>query len=149
MKLYNTLLFLAFTLILFSCKKNSTNSNSPVQLLTQQSWKLTAQRWNLNNSGWLDSYQNQPVCRRDNIITYYSDFNLINDEGPTKCNSLDPQIFKTATWNFFSNNSKILITEAAGTFSYEILQLDTQTLKLLYKDSSAQQISLSETTFSH
>ena len=149
MKLVTQLSFVFLLFCIFSCKKDSTNSLTPVQLLTQQSWTLTGERWNPSNAGWSDLYQGIPSCRKDNIITYYSDLSLINNEGATKCNSSDPQIFKTATWALYENNTRISVAESSKTYYYEILQLDNQAFKTLLRDTIPPSITLYEFTFGH
>jgi hypothetical protein len=141
------LVFLSSMALLLSCKKDERTSQSEIQLLTQQSWILAQERWDPSNTGWLEFFI--PTCRKDNIITFYSNLSLINNEGATKCYSSDPQIFATATWTLFDNNTKIAISENGITEYHEILQLDNQIFKILHRDTGSQSITLYENTFSH
>jgi hypothetical protein len=132
MKLKKSLLTLAivFSISLVACKKDDNSSATPsltkTQLLTQHGWKQTA--FTLNGIDFFSSVQ---PCEKDNVITFYTNFNYLEDEGATKCSPSDPQTVSTGTWAFGNNENK-LITEpgTADEQDANILQLDATTLKL-------------------
>ncbi len=130
-------LFLISTLLfsISSCKKDSTNSENTFDLLTSGPWKTIEQSWNPSNTGWSDFYAGIPTCLKDNTITYRSDLSSLTDEGPTKCNSSDPQTI-TGTWSLYANNTKYSVTVNGNTTEYEILELTTQTLKVYFKTTN-------------
>jgi hypothetical protein len=149
MKSIKLLLLVSLILCFLSCKKETTNLQSATQLLTRQAWIRSSGIWNPNNSGWIDF--SPPPCLTDNIITYYSDLTIINDEGPTKCNSTDPQIAATGTWSLYANDTKLKFFDngTLKTRYLDILQLDNQILKVLSRDTVTPYVTLYETTFTH
>ena len=65
-----------------------------------------------------------PNCVRDDTYTYGINGTLIWDEGPTKCNSTDPQ---QTTLNYTLNSTQTQIT--MGSETYNILILNSTTFK--------------------
>lgn len=99
------ILKISVILILFAmvaiqaCKKSSSSSKSKTELLTQTSWKFSAATVNGNDaSNYIDA------CQKDNIYTFVSNGSGNVDEGPTKCNSGDPQTIPF-TWNLATNET--------------------------------------------
>ena len=84
---------------------------NPVLLLTNRNWVLTAQRISpsisLGGGTITDLYAQLSACSKDDFIRFETPNVLKIDEGPTKCNSSDPQT-QTGTWNF--NGSQSVIT---------------------------------------
>src|SRR5688572_19426375 len=85
-----------------NCKKDSESSKTRSQLLTEQDWKLVVLRYKLNNFDWSDEYLKMNDCRKDNILSFKSNFAYILDEGVLKCDPLESQIFRQGTWNFLA-----------------------------------------------
>ena len=124
------------------CKKTKTKT----ELLTDGSWKVTAQSINpgvdLNGDGTLDTdlyAQFVEDCTKDNFSTFKSDGSFVDDEGATKCDPTDPQT-TNGTWAFQNSESKISITTGAGASAYtipaaDILTLDESTFKISFQDS--------------
>jgi len=101
--------FLAISMVfLLACQKDD-NSTSPTpktntQLISQTTWKFslaTVSGVNVNSSL-------QP-CQKDNIMTFIAAGTGTIDEGPTKCNSGDPQT-NPFTWNFASSETMVHIS---------------------------------------
>ncbi len=92
----------AFVLILSSCKKDNTPAaKTKTDLITQGSWKFSSATVGGSDvSAFLQS------CQKDNIVTFAAAGTGTVDEGPTKCNSSDPQT-SSFTWNF-ANNETVL-----------------------------------------
>ena len=119
-------ILLLASLSLISCKKSSDNSTakSKTELITQSSWKFD----NAKVSG-VDVSLLLQACQKDNILVFASAGTGSLDEGPTKCNSGDPQT-APFTWNFASNEtvlhvSTVLFTGGSSDFTIVTLN-DTQ-----------------------
>lgn len=112
------------------------------QLLTQRNWKIVAiekqdnlGRW---RSAYLASFSLAPACEKDNCYVFRIKGTYEQNEGVTKCSSTNPQIIKTGTWSFQSNETKILLNITGspldGTVSVD--QLDENKLKLTFTQYS-------------
>jgi hypothetical protein len=134
----------------FSCKKDESSSpttTTKTTILAEQSWKF-------NNAGLdpdKDGTINQDVssfvssCLKDNTVSFAANGSGTSDEGPTKCNSADPQSIPF-TWSFASNETLININGnavAGKGGQYKVISL-TNTNFSLSKDTVYQGIS---TTF--
>lgn len=103
-----------FSLMILSipaCQKDETTPvpKTKTELLTQGSWKFSTAT--LNGS---DVSSQLPACQRDNIMTFAAAGTGTVDEGPTKCNSGDPQT-NNFTWSFQS--SETILQMSAPIFS--------------------------------
>ncbi|MBS1920258.1 MAG: lipocalin family protein [Bacteroidetes bacterium] len=123
-----------------ACKKSSsssTPSKTKTDLLTQASWKFsTATVGGADVSSLLQS------CQKDNILTFQSNGNGSLDEGPTKCNSGDPQT-NPFTWTFQSSETMIHVSAVlftGGSSDFTLVSL-TETQLVL-----SQNITLGGTT---
>jgi hypothetical protein len=47
------------------------------------------------------------TCDKDNLMIMKLDSSVIMDEGPTKCDAMDPQITDGGKWNFQDNETRI------------------------------------------
>ena len=121
---------LVFAILLFSglmlgaCKKSSTHVKTNTDFITQASWTFD----NAKVNGADVSLFIQP-CQKDNVLTFSSNGTGTLDEGPTKCNSSDPQT-DPFNWNFASNEtvlhvSTVLFTGGSSDFTIVTLN-DTQ-----------------------
>jgi Lipocalin-like domain len=111
----------AFTVCLTieSCKKDHKASNPIVG-----KWNMTA----YIHDG-IDVYGTQVLpCVTDNIITFTSDLQIIADEGPTKCNSSDPQTI-TGTYSLNSDNTQLTASHNGSSDVDYIRTLNSTTLK--------------------
>jgi hypothetical protein len=126
---------LSLTIFAISCKKSDDNSNNPVktktQLLTQSPWKnsVVLRRSNTTDP-WVSA--NTPPCSFDDITTFSTALTYSIDNGPTKCNSGEPQIVETGNWNFTANETHVNYNRdfgAGGTQlqDWTIEQLDENT----------------------
>ena len=93
---YSTLSF-----FFVSCKKD--NEPSKTQLLTESRWIYQDAKRN-----GVSIFTTIQACSRDNLFYYKTNGELTIDDGPTKCNSADPQTANFA-WFFFSNEDSISI----------------------------------------
>ena len=103
------------------CKKEEDKSINPIV----GKWTMTAY---IHNG--VDVYGTQvPPCVIDDIATFTIDQKLINDEGPTKCSSSDPQTSE-GTYSLNNDNSKLTIVYGGSSFEDNVLILNSTTLKL-------------------
>jgi hypothetical protein len=118
--------------ILFSCNKEEAEKRvSKTELITAGPWKRTAlvsepaYDWNANGVSDVDFLKIMFACEKDNLDIYKTNGMIETNEGPTKCNSTDPQSW-TVTWAF-ANNETTLIFD--GVDKYTLLELTNTTLK--------------------
>jgi len=114
-----TTVLILFSVIVLSCKKNSSGKTK-TQLLTQSNWIFSNAIVNgLDVSGFLQS------CQTDNILTFAANGTGIVDEGATKCNPTDPQT-NPFTWSFMSNQTVLNISTilfAGGSNNFSLVSL--------------------------
>lgn len=96
-----------------SCKKDEDSSNSPAksktELITSGSWRVSSLVL-----GGTDIWPSQDACDKDDLSIFKADGTYIDDEGPTKCDSSDPQQ-STSTWKFMNNETMLEIDGDVGT----------------------------------
>jgi hypothetical protein len=104
-------------LIITGCQKsNSPAVKTKTDLITQANWKFSVAM-----VGTSDVSSLLKSCEKDNILTFTSAGTGTVDEGPTKCNSSDPQV-NPFTWNFASSEtvlhiSAVLFTGGSSDFT--------------------------------
>ena len=116
---------LFLVLLVISCnKKDSTMSKT--QLLTSGSWRLTAvvSDNDANGTYETDDFAGFPDCFKGNYYTFFSNGSAELNEGPTKCDPMDPQT-ETATWQFTQNETHLKI----DTDEWKLEELTASTLK--------------------
>ena len=120
-------------LTLFACKKDAA-APTKTELLTAQSWKLTAAETTANGTK-LDIFATMKACEKDNFETYKTDKTYIEDEGATKCDPTDPQT-QQAKWAFSTNETKLekIVTESGVTitFTLDIVELTADKMVLKF-----------------
>lgn len=116
------LLLLAF---ITACSKKDKNQ-SRTELLTTGNWNITASENDDDANGTYetDNYALFDDCFKDNIFTFKTGGQLDLDEGPSKCDPLDPQT-ETVPWQL-TNNDNTLVVDGE---SYDILELNNSTLR--------------------
>lgn len=125
-----------------SCKKDKEEVKTNTDLLTQHTWKMSAVTVDpsfpiLNDQGEIIGYTNDlysqlPDCSKDDTQKYNSNGSYIYDEGDTKCSPDDPQT-STGSWVFNPSETTITETDSQGdTFSYDVIELNDNTLKVSY-----------------
>ncbi|MBI5857781.1 MAG: lipocalin family protein [Sphingobacteriales bacterium] len=118
-----------FIFILFiACNKDEDPvPKTKTELLTQSSWRFGAAT--LNGSDVSSQLQ---ACQKDNIMTFAAAGTGTIDEGPTKCNSGDPQT-NPFTWSFQSNETVLQMSApifSGGSNSSAIVTLNESQLVL-------------------
>jgi hypothetical protein len=129
-----------------SCKKNDETTEAAVSakttFLTSSAWK--AQKSEVQSTGsttWTDVTSSNPACKFNDILKYNTDFQLVIDEGATKCSASDPQT-TTSAWSFQSNET---ILNAGGQLG-EISVLDANNLVVIYSQAGITKV---RNTFKH
>ncbi len=145
MKITNGLLFLAIMLLANGCtKKREVVPLTKTQLLTQKNWFPVALRTEQTGGTWVN--YTIPPCDKDNILKFDSDGVYHFDEGATKCNQSNKQA-SDSRWRFQDFDTAIVFSDISGKdfFTYFVLQLDENTLKVNYYTGPYN----NEITFSH
>jgi hypothetical protein len=80
---------------------------------------------------------NQLQCILDDVKYFNENGTYTFEEGATKCNPSDPTVWEAGTWLFNSTESALVTTHVvpqglSTTTSYDILELDENTLQLRY-----------------
>ena len=97
----NVAAILFLLMALPSCKKETTPNVSKADILTAGTWRLTYLMV-YAVSGDYDAYAGYPGCRKDDFFRFNKDGTEEINEGPTKCNSSDPQI-QIKQWKFLNS----------------------------------------------
>jgi hypothetical protein len=106
-----------FCIIINSCSKSNSTQKTKMQLLTQSTWKYDTAGIDLNGDGTIDAAFPAGYlldCTKDNLLTFNTDSTGTADEGPTKCNTTDPQTV-AFTWSF--NSTQTDITSSTAIFN--------------------------------
>ena len=134
------LIALASLTIWSACKKNSsssTDTSSRTTLITTGSWKIDSAGADLNKDGIIDVVDTTLLsCEKDNTYTFNKDSTGLADEGPTKCNSTDPQS-TPFTWSFSGTGQSVIKSDANALLVNGIgIYSMTSTKMVLYKDTT-------------
>ncbi len=145
----------AVTLLFASCKKNDDNV-SRKDTLTNGKWRITAATTTISTSGvsnTTDEYATYDACEKDDVTIFRTDMHLIDDAGAVKCNSSDPQQTDSGIWALSENDTKIIFTGSGVVLTFNIDQIDGNTLKLSYSSSQTTSgitvTTTSSSTFTH
>jgi hypothetical protein len=125
--------FISASLVIVSCHKDKDSSiaKTKTELLTSGSWKRTAlisnpaYDWYANGVFATDVLSVMWPCEKDNIETYKTNGMVETNEGSTRCNPSDPQIW-SVTWKLADNETKLIWD---GTDEYTLMELTENTLK--------------------
>jgi len=124
------ILFISLFLNINCGKKEDAMPVSNQQLLTTSGgWKLTAETLSPPFQGITDYYAELDPCEADNILKFLSNGTFSIDEGATKCDASDPQLYITGTWSWNSNNT--LTMSYTGAKEKEQLSIITLTSTML------------------
>lgn len=124
-KLLIVTITLAFSLILFSCKKDD-DKTSKSSFLTNNSTK----EWRISKViiNGEDATDDQDACSFDDVQRFFSDGRFEGDEGATKCNSGDPQIYSMGEWQLVDNDTKLIISYDGESEIADIIRLTNDNL---------------------
>ena len=134
------LIVLASITIWTACTKNSSSSTEPssrTTIITEGSWKIDTAGVDTDKNGTIDIGDSTLLsCQKDNTYTFLKDSTGIADEGPTKCNSTDPQS-TPFTWNFSGTGQSVIKSSADPLLANGINIFSmTSTQIVLYKDTA-------------
>jgi hypothetical protein len=141
MKKINLLLIITLTVLVFNCKKDekATTPISKKDLLTGKSWILSAETVSppMNVSGTLisDLFSQMDACDKDDIGRFNSNGTYTIEEGLTKCNANDPQVFETGTWTFNSDETILVMTSGSSISNAKIQTLTATQLIVIEEET--------------
>ncbi len=126
MRKTNLLLIVSLFLAALSCKKDEEPTNK--ELLCGKNWILTAETVSpaINFDGILisDLYAQMDDCTKDDVSKFNTNGTYTFEEGATKCDVNDPQVWDSGTWVFNSDQTILVITSPLyGTVNAEIIEL--------------------------
>ncbi len=115
-----------------ACNKDDDQSPSvtKTELLAGKSaktWRPVASTKNGN-----DQFSSRAACDKDDNFIFRADQTFEANEGATKCNTSDLQVFNSGSWEFKSNETVLSI--AGDDFS--LLELSANTLRFKETDGS-------------
>jgi hypothetical protein len=135
-------------LVLFtvnSCKKKNDNK-SKTQLITERDWKAVKIEEKDNSLPWEDQLAGEPVCITDDRYVFRVNNTYEINEGPTKCNISDDQIYDTGAWSLGDNETKFIWLFG---LAFTIEQLDENTLIISYTQTTGSDVQRIKFTFAH
>jgi Lipocalin-like domain len=121
---------LAVALLLSNCQVTSnggdpTPSNAPKsQLLAgtvTKSWRVVSAK--LNGT---ETFDQARACAQDDLIEFKADKNYERNEGPTKCQTKDAQVYEKGTWELANNEAEIVLNK---TERLKIVELTSSSLR--------------------
>ena len=124
-KITSALLVLGLGITVVSCKKETptpTPAPTKTELITGKNWILTS--YVMDN---VEYYDQIASCQQDNLNIFNTNNTVTIDEGPTKCDPLDPQTSDGGVWSF--NPTETLITLNGSEYELEVLNSTTLKIK--------------------
>lgn len=124
-KLFLSCIMLLALVFISSCSKDNEPTLSRLQLLTQKPWKL--------KSTSIAGIGSSPPASfsADDTHTFNADGGYLFDEGPTKEDASYPQTI-SGSWEFAENEKFIKLAYSGLTFNQEIIELNSNTLKVKF-----------------
>jgi Lipocalin-like domain len=93
---------------------------------SSKAWILTSSKVNG------DELINQALpCSRDDNMVFRADKTYEGNEGASKCNANDPQVYDTGTWEFSTGETEIILNKE---LRYTIVKLAANTLQISIKN---------------
>lgn len=122
----NIVLLLMFIISAISCSKDS-QSTTPTKTayLTKAPWKYVNVEVGTNNV-FTSLWDSLELCVKDNITTFNTNKTYQEVEGATKCDSGDPDIAASGTWQFNADETLLIM----DILSYQVITLNENTLKV-------------------
>ena len=137
-------------IIVSSCKDDEPGLNRDA--LIAQPWNLTELKYTIAQGFTIDGFEQLEECNKDNRFVFNDDGELQVLEHTLICQDSPGEILATGTWSlessilnissdYFSRLIEAMAQSFPGnfeydnnTFGFEVTQLTTSTLKLLYKE---------------
>lgn len=137
---------LVLFLFLNSCKKETVKTKT--QLLTQKSWVFNKIEVKEGTANWLDITSFLEPCFLDDQFIYNANGTYEFNEGATKCDNADPQVFESGNWIFTNNETKLQLGLGIED-SATIEVLNENTLVLIREEIEDGVVTQYRLTFSH
>lgn len=138
MKVRKTISSILILVVFLSCKGDDEPVNQKEKMLTGKNWRLIAAESDppilAAGQNISDVYAVMPACAKDDLTKFDSDGSVVFDEGPSKCESTDPQT-ETSDWSFNSDKTSITVEIDSKTVSYEILEISDSRLKVSFVET--------------
>jgi hypothetical protein len=133
-----SLLAVLLLVICLSCKEEAP-APTQTELLTRSAWKWVAGSvtpdfdvFSNGNPVSGDYWNKAPTCWQDDIRVFTTDGKFRHEEGATKCNVADRQIYAQGTWQFGTSEKLIKIKDSAlGEQVWEIQELTATSLRVV------------------
>jgi hypothetical protein len=137
MKKLNLLLILTVFLSFLSCTDEDKPSKK--ELISGHKWILEAYtvdpalNWDGYGTMVTNIFAQLDPCTQDDIFNLSSNGTYTAEEGATKCDINDPQVFGTGTWTFNSDETVLVITYTGETDvdNYQIKELTSSKMVLV------------------
>jgi hypothetical protein len=131
MRKINFLLIVSLFLASLSCKKDDEPTKK--DLLCGKSWILISETVspaiNFNGTLITDLFSQLEECTKDDIFIFNTNGTYTFEEGPTKCDVNDPQVWDSGTWVFNSDETILVLSSPTmGTMNSEIIELTSSKL---------------------
>lgn len=139
MKKISLLLIAVLTIITMSCEKDEDPSKK--ELLTGKNWILISETINpgLDFGGGIiitDIFSQYDQCYKDNLINFTTSGGYTFEEGATKCDSNDPQVFDAGTWTFNSDETILVVTSTTdGVMNLTLQELTASKLIVTFEQT--------------
>jgi hypothetical protein len=120
-KLFLSLMF-ASLMIMSACKKDKSVQSNKDFISGKDCWRLVKFESKNSDGSYTDisdQVLSQDPCNMDDCYRFYKEGNFEQNEGATKCNPDDAQVYTTGTWSLSSDNV-ISISSNAGTDTYNV-----------------------------
>ena len=119
-----------------SCKKDEEKTAKDF-LVDNSCWNLVKLEQKQDNGTWndLSGLVLGEACSADDCYKFSSDNKYEINEGASKCDPDDDQVYETGTWSLSADNKTLTMTTSDGdTQGGEVEELTEGTLKLLSTD---------------
>jgi len=101
-QIYTLVVLLVFVFV--GCKKDSPASKTSI--IASKAWRVTSFKFSVGSVVVLDYLQGMPACELDNVTKFATAGTYIIEEGATKCDPSDPNVYDTGNWKLESNETK-------------------------------------------
>lgn len=131
--------FVLLTLAIFTfsaCEKGGDVVDPPsnTELIADGPWELIAQMVDppvtVNGTPVSNEYAQLTDCLKDNIVDFTETGSFTVDEGATKCDATDPDLFNSGSWSFSDSETIITLDGASGTEIYNVVSISRSQLVL-------------------
>jgi len=115
------LFFLVFILVSCSDDKETLNKKELLAGTTSREWKI--QDYVDVNINW----SNQPACIKDDVWIFFSNGDMQQSEGASKCDPADPQIYVNGFWQLNEDTNTLTLIRSS-TINWTVDQLTANSL---------------------